>query len=217
MIASPSTEDPNYLYSWVRDASLVFKTLIDQYTLGQDASLAPLIDMFVQAEANIQQVSNPSGTVSTGGLGEPKFYINETAFEDPWGRPQRDSPALRSIAVTTYANWFVANGNASYAAYILWPVIQLDLDYVANNWNKSTFDLWEELDSSSFFTTAVQHRALRQGASLAAALGLTSSASLYTSQADNLLCFLQARISSFTQPFSHSLELSLIGLPRLDL
>ncbi|KAI9573669.1 glycoside hydrolase family 15 protein [Boletus coccyginus] len=186
VVASPGTD---YLYSWVRDASLVFQTLVDQHTLGQDPSL---IDMFVHAQAHIQQVANPSGSVSTGGLGEPKFYINETAFQGPWGRPQRDGPALRSTAIITYANWLVANGNASYAAHTLWPVIQLDLDYVANNWNQSTFDLWEELHSSSFFTTAVQHRALRQGAALAAALGQTSSASLYATQADHLLCFLQS-------------------------
>ena len=196
VIASPSTEDPDYLYSWTRDASLVFKTLVDQYTLAQDTSLGPLIDMFVQAEANIQQVTNPSGSVSTGGLGEPKFYINETAFEGAWGRPQRDGPALRSTAIITYADWLIQNGNTSYAADTLWPVIQLDLDYVANNWNQSTFDLWEEVDSSSFFTSAVQHRALRQGASLATAVGQTSSASLYTAQADNILCFIQACISS---------------------
>jgi glucoamylase len=89
VIASPSTTNPNYLYTWVRDSSLVFKTLVDQYTSGQDTSLHSLIDDFVSAEANIQQVTNPSGTISTGGLGEPKFYINETAFTGSWGRPQR--------------------------------------------------------------------------------------------------------------------------------
>ncbi|KAF8443015.1 glycoside hydrolase family 15 protein [Boletus edulis BED1] len=154
VIASPSTTNPNYLYTWVRDSSLVFKTLIDQYTLGQDTSLRSLIDSFVQAEATIQQVTNPSGTVSTGGLGEPKFYINETAYEEPWGRPQRDGPALRSTAIITYANWLIADGNTSHVTGALWPVLRLDLDYVANNWNQTTFDLWEELDSSSFFTTA---------------------------------------------------------------
>ena len=208
VIASPSTANPNYLYTWIRDASLVFKALIDQYTLAQhssaplvdqyilaqDASLGPLIDMFVQAEKNIQQVTNPSGSLTTGGLGEPKFNIDESAFTGPWGRPQRDSPALRSTAIITYANWVIANGNMSYFTDTLWPVIQLDLDYVANNWNQTTFDLWEELDSSSFFTSAVQHRALRQGATLATAIGLTSAASLYTTQADDILCFIQACI-----------------------
>lgn len=91
VIASPSTTNPDYLYTWTRDSSLVFKALIDQYTQGIDssASLRTLIDEFVEAEGTQQQVSNPSGTVSTGGLGEPKFNIDETAFTGAWGRPQR--------------------------------------------------------------------------------------------------------------------------------
>ncbi|KAF9220901.1 glycoside hydrolase family 15 protein [Gyrodon lividus] len=192
VIASPSTSNPDYLYTWVRDSSLVFKELIDQYTSGQDTTLRTLIDEFVTAEANLQQVPNPSGTVSTGGLGEPKFNIDESAFTGAWGRPQRDGPALRSTAVITYANWLIADGNSSYVSNTLWPIIQLDLDYVANNWNQTTFDLWEEVDSSSFFTTAVQHRALRQGAALAKAIGQTSVVSGYTTQAQNTLCFLQS-------------------------
>jgi glucoamylase len=31
VIASPSTTNPNYLYTWIRDSALVFQTLIDQY------------------------------------------------------------------------------------------------------------------------------------------------------------------------------------------
>lgn len=53
------------------------------------------------------------------------------------------------------------------------------------------FDLWEEVNSSSFFTTAVQHRSLREGAALATALGQTSVAAEYTTQAANVLCFQQ--------------------------
>ncbi|KAH7885421.1 glycoside hydrolase family 15 protein [Phlebopus sp. FC_14] len=192
VIASPSTSNPDYLYTWVRDSSLVFKELIDQYTAGQDSSLRTLVDEFVTAEANIQQVTNPSGTVSTGGLGEPKFNIDETAFTGSWGRPQRDGPALRSTAIITYANWLIANNNESYVTNTLWPIIKLDLDYVSTNWNQTTFDLWEELDYSSFFTTAVQHRALRQGAALASAIGQTAVVSGYTTQAENILCFLQS-------------------------
>ena len=67
----------------------MFKALIDQFTTGEDTSLRNLIDDFTTAEATLQQVSNPSGTVSTGGLGEPKFNIDETAFTGAWGRPQR--------------------------------------------------------------------------------------------------------------------------------
>ena len=61
VIASPSTENPNYLYTWIRDSSLVFKVIIDQYTTGQDASTGALINDFVIAYSNLQQVDNPSG------------------------------------------------------------------------------------------------------------------------------------------------------------
>lgn len=56
--------------------------------MGQDTSpsLRSLIDAFVASQARIQKVTNPSGAISTGGLGEPKFHINETAFTDGWGR-----------------------------------------------------------------------------------------------------------------------------------
>lgn len=82
-MASPSQTNPDYFYTWTRDSSLVFKALIDQYTLGIDstASLRTLIDEFVSAESILQQTSNPSGTVSTGGLGEPKFNVDEVNEE----------------------------------------------------------------------------------------------------------------------------------------
>ncbi|KAG6899208.1 hypothetical protein C0993_012311 [Termitomyces sp. T159_Od127] len=188
VIASPSTTDPNYMYTWTRDSALVFHTIIDQYIAGQDDTLSPLIDNYIAAQRVLQQVSNPSGTVSTGGLGEPKFNVDMTAFTGSWGRPQRDGPALRATALITWAN---SLKNASQVND-LWPIIKLDLDYVASTWNETTFDLWEEVSSSSFFTTAVQHRALRQGAALATALGQTSSALTYTTEADNTLCFLQS-------------------------
>nr|BAA08436.1 glucoamylase G2 [Agroathelia rolfsii] len=192
VIASPSKTSPDYLYTWTRDSSLVFKMLIDQYTNGLDTTLRTLIDEFVSAEATIQQTSNSSGTVSTGGLGEPKFNIDETAFTGAWGRPQRDGPALRATAIMTYATYLYNNGNTSYVTNTLWPIIKLDLDYVNSDWNQTTFDLWEEVDSSSFFTTAVQHRALVQGAAFATLIGQTSSASTYSATAPSILCFLQS-------------------------
>jgi glucoamylase len=63
--------------------------LIDQFTAGVDTSLRTHIDDFITAEAQLQPVSNPSGTLTTGGLGEPKFNVDGTAFTGPWGRPQR--------------------------------------------------------------------------------------------------------------------------------
>lgn len=56
-----------------------------RYTSGLDTSLKSTIDDYVNAQVKLQFVSNPSGSVSTGGLGEPKFNINETAFTGSWG------------------------------------------------------------------------------------------------------------------------------------
>ncbi len=68
----------------------MFKLLLTQtrYTLGldNDTSLRSLIDDFVSAESILQNVTNPSGNISSGGLGEPKFMIDETAFTGSWGR-----------------------------------------------------------------------------------------------------------------------------------
>lgn len=41
----------------------------------------------------------------------------------------------------TYGNWLLDQGNTTYVNKTLWPIVQLDLNYVANNWNKSTYVL----------------------------------------------------------------------------
>lgn len=143
------------------------------------------------SSAQIQGISNPSGTLSDGtGLGEPKFNVDETAFTGNWGRPQRDGPALRATALITYANHLMATGQSSIVNSLLWPIIRNDLSYTAQYWNQTGFDLWEEIQGSSFFTIAASHRALVEGNTLATKLGQTCSGC--TSQAPEILCFLQS-------------------------
>ncbi|TRM63293.1 glycoside hydrolase family 15 and carbohydrate-binding module family 20 [Schizophyllum amplum] len=192
IVASPSSSDPDYLYTWTRDAALVSRVLVDEYTSGGDTSLQSVIEAYISAQETIQHIDNPSGGYDSGGLGEPKFNIDLAAFTDAWGRPQRDGPALRAITLITYGNYLLSNDNSSYVTDNLWPVVQADLNYVVQYWNQSTFDLWEEVQGSSFFTTAEQHAALRYGATFATAVGDSSSASSYTTQADSLLCFMQS-------------------------
>ncbi|TFK45167.1 glucoamylase [Crucibulum laeve] len=192
VIASPSRSSPDYLYTWTRDSALVFLAIVNQYTLGLDNSLRSQIDNYVGAQKIQQQVSNPSGSVSSGGLGEPKFHIDLSAFTGGWGRPQRDGPGLRATTLITWAEFLLTQGNTSYVTNELWPIIKLDLDYVASTWSQSGFDLWEEVNSSgSFFTTASHLRSLRQGIRLATAIGQTSVVSGYTTQVNAVLCYLQ--------------------------
>ena len=49
-----------------------------------------------------------------------------------------DGPALRANALITWANYLLVHGNISYVTSSLWPVIKLDLDYVASDWNQTT-------------------------------------------------------------------------------
>ncbi|KAA8571614.1 hypothetical protein EYC84_001611 [Monilinia fructicola] len=129
VIASPDKVNPDYFYTWTRDSALVFKALVDT---------------FHHAQAGLQTVSNPSGGFSSGGLGEPKFNADKTAFTGSWGRPQRDGPALRATAMVTYSKWLIANGYTSTVQNIVWPIIRNDLSYVTQYWNQTGFDLWEE-------------------------------------------------------------------------
>ncbi|KAJ4293534.1 hypothetical protein N0V90_008817 [Kalmusia sp. IMI 367209] len=192
LIASPSTENPNYYYTWTRDAALTLKMVVDEFLHGNQDVQSKIRD-YIKAQAILQTVSNPSGALGSGrGLGEPKYYANLTRFNGDWGRPQRDGPALRATALITYSRYLLSTGIDSdkTEANTIWAVVQNDLNYVAQYWNQTGFDLWEEVDGSSFFTTAVQHRALVEGAALGKQLEQDVSA--YESQAPNVLCFLQA-------------------------
>ncbi|KAJ9143535.1 Glucoamylase [Coniochaeta hoffmannii] len=195
VVASPSKSNPDYWYTWTRDSALVFKSIVDTFTNSYDANLQSEIQNYIAAQAKLQGVSNPSGSLSDGaGLGEPKFNVDLSQFTGAWGRPQRDGPALRAIALISYANWLISNGYTSTASDIVWPIIKNDLTYVAQYWNQTGFDLWEEVQGSSFFTVAAQHRSLIEGSTLAKALGTSCSAC--DNVAPQVLCFLQRFWSS---------------------
>lgn len=88
------------------------------------------------------------------------MYTDASAF--PAGRPQRDGPALRAIALIGYAKWLIANDYKSTVSDIVWPIVRNDLNYVAQYWNNTGFDLWEEVNGSSFFTIINQYRGERR-------------------------------------------------------
>lgn len=163
--------------------------LVDRFIAG-DSSLESVIQQYIAAQAKLQAVSNPSGSLSDGsGLAEPKFNVDETAFTGAWGRPQRDGPALRATTLIAYGNQLIAKGKQSVVKSNIWPIVSNDLKYVAQYWNQTGFDLWEEVQGSSFFTVAAQHRALVEGSTFAKALGETCDGC--DSQAPQTLCFLQ--------------------------
>ncbi|KAI1356392.1 carbohydrate-binding module family 20 protein [Xylaria sp. FL0043] len=188
IIASPSTVNPNYFYTWSRDAALTMKMIIDEFMLGE-THLESYIKDYIHSQAVLQTVTNPSGTFlpNGAGLGEPKYNVDLTRFNGAWGRPQRDGPALRAIALITYSNWLISHGQTQKAKTVVWPIISNDLSYVGQYWNSTGFDLWEEVLGSSFFATQNQFRALVQGDTLAKSLGVHCTG---CDQAPQIACFL---------------------------
>ncbi|KAK6224731.1 glycosyl hydrolase family 15 [Colletotrichum tabaci] len=190
VVASPSKADPDYFYTWTRDAALTMKMIVDELIFGHK-ELQIYVEDYYRSQAVLQTVTNPSGSFlpSGRGLGEAKYTVNGSRFNGAWGRPQRDGPALRAITLITYSHWLLDNGEQAKAKDIIWPIIANDLSYTGQYWNSTGFDLWEEVLGSSFFTTQNQYRALVEGASLAKSLGVECTG---CELAPDVLCFLQS-------------------------
>ncbi|KAF8248010.1 hypothetical protein K440DRAFT_583955 [Wilcoxina mikolae CBS 423.85] len=216
VIASPSTDAPDYYFQWTRDAALVFKVLLNQYING-NSSLDTFLREYAGESDKLQKTENLSGGYTTGGIGEPKFRVDGTPFTGNWGRPQTDGPAIRATVLIEFANKLLDAGETEYVRSTLYKntlpadtVIKADLEYVANYWKASGFDLWEEVDSDlHFFNMMVQQRTLREGAALATRLGDTGAGDWYSTQANAI----RARLPEFWDS-SRGYLISTLGTSR---
>jgi glucoamylase len=186
---------PDYEYDWVRDSSLTMDVVRTLYSASTVSSLTSEYEnlMFEYAAGRATEQNDP--TLTFAGLGEPKFYLNNTAFTGPWGRPQNDGPATAAVTLLNFATDYLAKGgNLSDVCKRIWdsnaypleaPVLK-DLLFVAANWSSSSFDLWEEEQSDHFYTRLVQRRALVMGAEFAIKLGDNKTSVTLSSAADEL-------------------------------
>jgi|TARA_Y100000389_G_scaffold197378_1_gene231864 glucoamylase len=153
IIASPS-EDPPYKYHWIRDSALVMRTIMDMYVITKNPIYFQYIINYIENESKLQKLDTISG------LGEPKYNINCTAFNGSWGRPQNDGPALRGIMLFKIIELF----NYKYDTIInnlIVPILVNDIKYIQNNYNKISFDIWEEIKGWHFYTRMVQLKFLK--------------------------------------------------------
>ncbi len=189
ILASPSRSNPNYYFHWVRDAARTIRTLVALQSLDTyETFLDSTIKRYVEFSKINQNTPTPSNS-----LGEPKFYVDGTAYFKPWGRPQNDGPAERAIALIRWANLLLEDGRKDYVTENLYDgkepsesVIKADLDFVGNHWQDSCFDLWEEVNGTHFYTRMQQRTALREGAALAKALKDNGASTFYNEQAEKI-------------------------------
>ncbi|KAI7361390.1 glucoamylase precursor [Hortaea werneckii] len=194
--SGPSYEqkDPDYEYTWVRDASLTMDVVATLYSAATKRKVKQQYEeiLFEYAGARATEQNDPDLIT---GLGEPKFYLNNTAFTGPWGRPQNDGPATSAITLIEFANSYLQDGGDvntiqervyDSATYPSQAPVMKDLLFVANNWSSPSFDLWEEEESDHFYTRMVQRRALVMGSNFATKMGDSSTSATLASAADAL-------------------------------
>lgn len=189
VLASPQRSNPDYYYHWVRDAARTMSQIVLEYarTSGEEQkNYGRMLEDYVEFTKINQTTPTPSNSV-----GEPKFYVNGQAYFFPWGRPQNDGPAQRSLVLTRWSHELIANDQKDYVTGVLYDgtdpsfsVIKTDLEFVAHHWQDPCFDLWEEVNGTHFYTRMLQRSSLREGAELAEILGDTGAANFYNQQAE---------------------------------
>lgn len=168
VIASPSNFDTgfsmDYQIHWTRDAAISMNEVAYLYahgTIEEKLKLKPYLINYINFEKIIQKNAIQAGSTA---LGEPKYNLDGSVWLDKWARPQNDGPALRALTLLFIAHSFLKEHQDNYVKMSLMPMIKLDLDYINTNWNKATYDLWEELnDREHFFTKIVQRKSLLEG------------------------------------------------------
>lgn len=201
VIASPSTNQPNYFYHWVRDAGLTMMELVSLYQLPLPPEKRSLIESYIQAWINFE-IQNQNTALKTSNLGEPIFTVTGEIYPYPWGRPQNDGPAIRAITMTLFAFELIKQNRLTEAKRLYrseLPAvspIKKDLEFTSLHWQEPSFDLWEEVKGDHFFTKMAQRTALLLGAKLAQTLNDHAASSFYLNKAKELEPSLQKHLNS---------------------
>lgn len=194
---------PSYGYKWVRDASLTMDVVATLYGAATGVTKMFYQDLFFRYAVQRTQEQNDPDLIT--GLGEPKFNLDGSVFTKPWGRPQNDGPATAAIALMEFSNAYINAGGAvsdirqrvyDSASFPNQAPVRKDLIFVAQNWSSPSFDLWEEEESTHFYTRMVQHRAMVMGAAFAKRMSDTSTASKLSTAASDIAETLQTFFNS---------------------
>lgn len=187
VMASPSQFNPDYYFHWIRDAALVMKGVL---AFARETDLPEEQNFYLKKLARYAAFSRENQLVPnrSGGLGEPKFYLDGSPYSGDWGRPQNDGPALRAVTLMEYALQSPPEIQSVLYDGVLptHSVIKSDLEFISHHWRESSFDLWEEVKGQHFYTRMVQRKALLLGAHFADHMKDPGAALWYRLQAKEL-------------------------------
>ena len=163
IVASQSKDNPDYYYHWTRDAALTILLLIRLLDKEEYNSYYNILRSYIQSYINNEiSIINK---LSLEDYGEPKFYVNREKYDKNWGRPQNDGPAIRSYALVEYAFHLISKKEIELLKPIFnynhTGLIDKDLEFLLDySINKTSFDLWEEINGYHYFTTFFQLKAI---------------------------------------------------------
>lgn len=176
----------DYYLHWERDGALSMNAL-----MLTAKSLDEVADHFSHYISWVEKVQNQPDSHGIDVRTEPKYTIPDgKPFGGGWCRPQTDGPGLRARTLAQYGLTLLSQGKQDVVKQDLWTgndsknggLVKYDLDWVAQNWQQSGCDLWEEIQSNDFFWGRYTLRAgLHAGAALADKMGDSASAARYRS------------------------------------
>ncbi|CAJ1351537.1 unnamed protein product [Effrenium voratum] len=204
LVAAPSKVSSNhsndYFFMWQRDAALTMRTLLRITVAAPGGKFAAIIGdvgspirqqlvryaellpkLWNQADPNTMcppwYKDDQPGWCPP--LGEPKYFVNGSVYDQPWGRPQNDGPALAAVYLSDLLNAILDDGGNStgdFTAELLRGggtegILYDALDFVNTWYNEGSVGPWEEIYGNHFFVAEVQRKALLEGARVAKRMG----------------------------------------------
>ena len=191
IVASISKQSPNYWFSWTRDSALTMNVLsvLQVFTnanpeLNLKLQTQEQLDVFFNNYASFSYKNQRTETMSAGiddsNLGEPRFNVDGSASNVPWGRVQNDGPAMRSLTLIRYlrssgrsTDWYSSNFDS---------LIKMDCEYVAKKVNSPCIDLWEENYGMHFYNAVAYDKSLEACGKIATSSGDIGAADYYLKQ-----------------------------------
>jgi len=177
----------DYYAMWQRDAGLTMLTLL------RVAKSAPAVQTQLKSYAKLLNEKIWQGTAASNGvespnnncapwsdaeggycamLGEPKYFVNGSVYDKPWGRDQNDGPAINALVLMELFD--LPDVDKELLATAKKRTIDA-LAWIGNVGLGATIDPWEMLYGQHFWVQAVQRKAMAVGAGLTAA-GVLSGA-----------------------------------------
>ena len=206
VLASPSRSGPDYYFHWTRDAALTIDVVLDLYVasnqLEDRAAYLRQAQNYVDFSLKIQSQPTLSGSIQDhfANFGEPKFEVTGIGYQQPWGRPQTDGPALRAVSLMRIYKLALQRLDAQqqFSASMtgMKNAILADLEYTVYHWRDQGYDLWEEVRGQHFYNALVQQRALVAGAAFVNTYGVPGDAPRYLAEA----AALEAQLARFWDP-----------------